>query len=159
MALYLYGCSSVSAPAKSHAMGEPVQAGGLVYTVTEADWRNELSGTTAGIVRAKNRFLVLKITISNSASQELSVPLLHLEDASGNTFEELEEVDGVDNWLGLLRLMSPASHLEGNIVFDVPPAVYSLRVTSSGDPEKETHALIEIPLQASKPQPSPEEKQ
>jgi hypothetical protein len=150
--LLTLGCGSASAPTKTHAMGELVQTGALVYTVTEAEWRNELAGGPSGVIHPKHRFLTLRVNISNSGSQELSVPLLQVEDSSGASYSELDEVEGVDNWLGLLRVLPPAGTMEGRIAFDVPPAVYRLRVTSGGDPEKETNALVEIPLSVPKPE-------
>jgi hypothetical protein len=69
-----------------------------------------------------------------------------MEDVDGNTYMELQEVKGIGNWLGLLRVVAPAQTLQGVIVFDAPAKDYRLRVTDGGDLESERTALIELPL-------------
>jgi hypothetical protein len=144
------GCSS-SGSNQVHQMGEAVPVAGLVFTVQEVDWRNEI-----GSLIPKGRFAVIKLSITNNGGQEISVPLLSLEDIRGNSFPELSQVEALENWLGLLRSLGPAENMQGNIVFDVSPGEYRLRVTGGSDPERERTAYIQIPLSIPKSSPTPE---
>jgi hypothetical protein len=144
-ALLVAGCGQKKQAETIYRMGEPVTVGPLTYTVLETEWRTELG---EGIQQRipKHRFLLLRLSISNASKEAAAAPLLSLEDAAGQSHRELAEVQGVANWLGLLRLVAPGSSLGGTIVFDVPPAEYRLRVASGGDLESERTALIEVPL-------------
>jgi hypothetical protein len=144
-------CSSSGGSSQLKQMGEPVQVAELVFTVQEVDWRNEIGSSIP-----KGRFAVIKLSVTNNGGQEVSVPLLALEDTKGDSFPEVSEVEGLENWLGLLRTLSPADNIQGNIVFDVNPGEYRLRVTGGSDPERERTAFIQIPLSIPKSSPTPE---
>ncbi len=125
-------------------MGERVQLGPLVYQVLESDWRNELG---SGGRTPKERYVFMKMSITNSSSSAVSVPAFTIE-GGGKTFTELsEDMDKVDNWLGLLRNISPSQTEQGWIVFDAPMTAYKLVVTDGGEVGKETSAHIDIPVQ------------
>jgi hypothetical protein len=65
-------------------------------------------------------------------------------DDQGGTHDEISNGTGVPEWLGYLREIQPAATMQGNVIFDVPPAHYKLRVTE----ESESHvAMVEMPLQ------------
>lgn len=150
IALFAVACGQKKQPETAYRMGEPVTVGPLTYTVLETEWRTELG---EGIQQKipKHRFLLLRLSISNTSKQAAASPLLHLEDTAGQAHRELTDVQAVPNWLGLLRLVAPGASLSGTIVFDVPPADYRLRVASGGDPEFERTALIEVPLRLDAP--------
>ncbi len=139
------GCSVTQFRQRIHRMGEVTTVGPVSYNVLQADWRDQL-GEGPSQMNPSHRFLLLTLSITNSAPQAISVPLLTLEDKQGGSFRELSEVKGVANWLGLLRNIDPSAILDGVIVFDVPPGDYRLRVTDCADIERERTALIEIPL-------------
>jgi hypothetical protein len=134
-------CSGTSSKALGYKMGERVPAGSLIYTVLESEWRNELGSKTP-----IHRFLVLRLTITNSGVRVATPPLLTLVHASGSEYSEVSEVEGLPEWMGLLRRVEPANTDDGKIVFDVPTGVYRLRVSDGGEPGQENTANIEIPL-------------
>ncbi len=128
-------------------MGQGVPVGQLTYNVIETKWRSQLGGGPSAKI-PKNRFLLVKLTISNANKQTSSIPEMTLVNASGENFQELTEgIDSVDKWLGVLRNLSPGQTEEGMVVFDVPLGAYKLMVLDGGDPGAEKKALIEIPLQ------------
>jgi hypothetical protein len=59
---------------------------------------------------------------------------------------ELAEIEGVEEWLGVLRNISPAETIQGRIVFEFTPKNYLLRVTDAGEPDRERFAVVYIPL-------------
>ena len=142
---FLYGCAGGGLSEPVHRMGELTPVGPVIYNVLETEWRNQL-GSSIEQELPKHKFLLVRLTITNSGNQEVATPLLSLEDIEGETYMELSEIKGVANWLGLLRIVAPASTIQGVIVFDVPAKDYNLRVTDGGDLEHERTALIEIPL-------------
>ncbi len=128
-----------------YRMGERVPIGPLVYTVLEDSWKTQL-GDALRQRFPQNRFLMLTVSITNSGGMDATVPLLSVEDTNGKTYIESDNGEGVDHWLGLLRNIRPAQTLQGQIVFDVPPATYRLRVTDGGEPGQEKTARIYVPL-------------
>jgi hypothetical protein len=150
-AALLLGCGAQEKASKTpHTMGDRVQVGPLVYTVLEADWENELGdGANARIPR--NRFLVIRLSVQNAGSKELTLPLLTLEDDKRQETLELDNGQGLEDWLGLLRHVTPANTIQGRIVFDVPVAPYQLRLTDAADLEDERTAYVNIPLKLGSP--------
>jgi hypothetical protein len=144
-AAFASGCSKGNASfIGTFRMGERVQAGSLVYQVLESDWRSELG--SAGRT-PKNRYMFVKLSITNTSSNTISVPTLMIEGA-GQTYPEVtEDMDKVDNWLGLLRNIGPSQTEQGWIVFDAPMAAYKLVVTDAGEIGHEKSAHVEIPVQ------------
>ena len=141
------GCStSVKESRISYQMGERAVVGPLTYVVASTHWSGQL-GDVPMLRFPHHRFLTIHVTITNGGGQDVSLPLLSLEDASGERIQELQQGDGVSRWLGLLRTLRPAETIQGNILFDVPAASYRLRLTDGGDPEMEKTAFVEIPLQ------------
>jgi hypothetical protein len=136
-------CTPAAAPdAQLHRMGDRVNAGSLVYNVFEDQWKAQLGqGTDARV--PKDRFFLVRLSVVNGGSAELMVPALILVDDSGKTYEELSNGDQVPQWAGYLRRVKPAETLEGNVVFDVPPKHYRLRVS---DESSQNSRDIDIPL-------------
>jgi len=126
-------------------MGERVQVGPLIYTILEADWLNELPGEASPRV-PQHKFLTIRATVTNSGSREVNMPLLNLVDEANNQILEIDDGKGVEEWFGLYRAIKPADTLPGRFVFDVRPGNYKLQLSDGGDLEKESTALVSIPL-------------
>jgi len=125
-------------------MGERVQLGPLVYQVLESDWRNELGADGRS---PKDRYLFVKVSITNSSGSTISVPAFTIE-GNGKSFPEVtEQMDKVDNWLGLLRNIGGSQTEQGWAVFDAPMATYKLVATDGGEIGSERFAHVDIPVQ------------
>ena len=145
-ALALSGCRRGGGQERVGAMGAPLAVGPLTYTAVETEWRDIIDSPQGQRV-PKNRFLLVHISVLNAASEQKAAPLLQLVDAKGNVYPEIAEGEGVQDWLGYLRLLQPKESRSGRLLFDVPQGAYKLRVSSGGDPESEQTALIDIPFQ------------
>lgn len=152
--LLISGCSNASVeipiesgPGMIYQMGQGVQLGTLTYNVLETNWKSQLGGGPSARI-PKNRYLLVKLTITNGAGQTSSVPEMALVNAAGQSFQEITEgVESVPKWLGVLRNLAPVQTDEGIVVFDVPLGAYKLQVSDGGEIGSEKKALIEIPLQ------------
>jgi Telomeric repeat-binding factor 2. len=131
-------------------MGERVSVGSVTYNVFQADWRSDLE-TPSGRRYPRHRFLVVRLSITNGAGENVNIPLLRVEDAGGKTYMEEDSAEGVDGWLGLLRIIAPAHTEEGAILFDVPPGNYKLHVVDGGDLEQQKVRFVEIPYTIAAP--------
>jgi len=137
------GCAPVApTEIQLHRMGERVTAGSLVYNVFEDQWKAQL-GQGADARVPKDRFFLIRLSVVNGGSTELMVPTLTLLDDAGQTYAELSNGDQVPDWTGYLRRVKPAETLQGNVVFDVPPKHYRLRVA---DETSQKNHDIDIPL-------------
>lgn len=123
-------------------MGDRVELGRLVYNVFDTQWLTHLGEMPGGRVPDK-RFLLVRLSIVNSGGQVATVPTFELTDDRGATHTELSDGSSVPGWMGFLREIRPADSLQGNIIFDVDPAHYRLRV---GDETGERLALVNLPL-------------
>ena len=133
-------------------MGELTTVGPVIYNVLETEWRTDIGESLQQKI-PEHKFLLIRLTITNSGNQDVAVPLLSLEDHEGNSYLEVSDVEGVQGWPGLLRILEPASTIQGVIVFDVPSGEYRLRVTDAGELDKERTALIMIPMSLGGPSP------
>jgi hypothetical protein len=123
-------------------MGERVTVGSFVYNVFDDQWKTELGeGPDARI--PKDRFFLVHMSVVNGGADEYLVPTISLVDDSGQSYMELSNGDQTPSWLGFLRRVKPAETLQGDIVFDVPPKHYRLRV---GDENDRKHEDVDIPL-------------
>jgi hypothetical protein len=141
----LAGCSHGAPRLTESAMGEKVTLGPLIYTVIDSSWRGQL-GDNLKVRSPQQRFLILTLSITNGGGSDVSIPLLSLENSDGRDFLESDNGEGVDNWLGLLRTLSPAQTQEGRILFDVPLTSYKLRLTDGAGPGLERYGWVTIPL-------------
>jgi hypothetical protein len=122
-------------------MGERAQVGSIVYTVFDTRWELSLGEQPTPRIPA-NRFLILNISAVNSAGTAVSIPTFSLIDDNGQVYQELDNGEGVKNWLGFVRRVRPAESAQGTIVFDVPQKRFNLRVAD----EEDHFALVNIPL-------------
>lgn len=127
-------------------MGERVPVGQMTYNVVESAWKTQL-GESFQVRTPEQRFLLIKLSVTNGTGKDVSIPLLTLEAPDGQTYRELDNGEGVDNWFGLLRTISPGETQQGNIVFDVPLTSYKLRILDLADPELQRYVSVRIPLQ------------
>lgn len=152
--LFLTSCSqSPTSQSRLFRMGERVPVGPLIYNVLDTEWKTQL-GDGAEARAAKNRFLLIQLSVTNSGAKESYIPSLTLEDARGTIFREDTGGGSINNWLGLLRKTAPAETIQGRVVFDVPTGAYHLRVSDDADPGHEVSALVDIPLRI-EPEPIP----
>ncbi len=152
--LFLTSCSqSPTSQSRLFRMGERVQVGPLIYNILDTEWKTQL-GEGAEARAAKNRFLLIQLSVTNSGAKESYIPSLTLEDARGTTFREDNGGGSIDNWLGLLRKAAPAETIQGRVLFDVPTGAYHLRVSDDAEPGHEVSALVDIPLRI-EPEPAP----
>jgi len=127
---------------RTYQMGERVPLGHLIYTVFERQWMTQIgSGVDARI--PQNRFYLLRISVLNSGGSDSIVPSLSLVDDSGNVFSETDDGNGVPDFVGALRQVGPAETVQGNLLFDVLPGHYKLKVS---DEEGKQLALVDLPL-------------
>jgi len=143
--LLLGGCQEQRQVRSEYSMGERVLVGQLTYSVVESAWRTQL-GDSFKVRTPEGRFLLIKLSVTNGTGKDVSVPLLTLEGTNGQTYREIADGNGVDNWFGLLRTISPGQTQQGNILFDVPLTSYKLRVPDINDTGFDAYASIQIPL-------------
>jgi Domain of unknown function (DUF4352) len=143
--LLLTGCNRQNSTQINFQMGDRITAGPVVYNVIQTIWRTQMGDIFKTRV-PENRFLMITISATNGGGREVSVPLLTLEGDNGKEYRELENGDGVNNWFGLIRTISPAETRQGNIVFDVPLTSYRLRLTDGSEPGTEKFVWVDIPL-------------
>jgi hypothetical protein len=147
LALTVFGLAACSPkdeePAmRTYQMGERVLMGHLIYTVFERQWMPEIgSGLDARI--PQNRFYLLRISVMNSGGADAIVPTISLVDDAGATFPEIENGEGVPDFIGSLRQVAPAETAQGNLIFDVRPKHYKLKVS---DEDGRQAALVDLPL-------------
>jgi hypothetical protein len=136
-------CSPAAPPEASlRRMGERVTAGALIYNVFEDQWKAQL-GQGTDVRVPKDRFFLIRFSVVNGGSSDLLVPTMNLVDDAGQTYAELSDGDQVPQWAGYLRKVRPAETLQGNVVFDVAPKHYRLRLT---DETAQIARDVDIPL-------------
>jgi hypothetical protein len=145
LAGFLAACNHEYSASKENPMGETVTVGPLRYNVIESNWYGQL-GEGFKIRSAQQRFLAISVSITNGGGSDVAVPLLSVENSSGQSFVEVENGDGLNNWMGLLRNVSPAQTVQGRILFDVPMASYRLRLSDGSGAGVDKYSWVAIPL-------------
>ena len=141
---FLASCSGrtgANIPIRTYQMGERIELPPLVYAVFEKQWLTQL-GDGPDVRYPQNRFLLIRISATNSGSAETFVPNLTVEDDAGNSCGESSNGEGVPRWIGFLRSIKPADTLQGNVVFDCAPKHYRLKLVN----DQGATAYVEIPL-------------
>jgi hypothetical protein len=130
------------------SMGQKVRVGPFTYTVLEARWKASLSNDPQARF-PRNRYVIIRLSVTNSGSDEAAFPQLTLQSGTGQEYQEIiEGVSAVPSWLApLTRNVKPAQTDTGNIVFDVPLGAYKLKVPEPEDVDTPKFALIDIPVQ------------
>jgi len=148
LGVILAGCSrrAGGGAAQVFAIGERVQVGPLIYVVQDLEWRDRLGeGLQAQMPR--HRYLLVRLSVTNSGIREADIPPLSLVGSDGRTHPELERVEGLPEWLGYLRIIQPAATEHGRVVFDVPGGAYRLRVAGLLEDDNEKEAFVQLPYQ------------
>ena len=138
------GCASDSRlkQVRTYGMGERIDMGKFVYNVFDTQWLTHIGeGPSARV--PEQRFFLVRLSITNSGGAEATVPTLTILADSGQTYTELTNGEGVPQWTGFLKRIKPAETLQGNVVFDAPPAHYKLRIA---DESEQRAGLVDIPL-------------
>jgi hypothetical protein len=127
-------------------MGEKADAGHIVYSVLESAWKTQL-GEGHSLRLPHDRFLLLRLSVTNGGPDEAGIPLTTLVSPSGKEYPELTDGAGVEDWLGVLRRLKPNETTFGWALFDAPREDYQLRVSNDAfDPANAKLALIQVPL-------------
>jgi hypothetical protein len=134
-----------------YRMGERVQVGPLIYTVLDTEWRDQI-GDASNPRLPGNRFLAVRLSVTNSGAVTSAVPTAAVIDSHGESHTELNDAGGVPEWLGYIRSVKPADTLIGRVVFDVPAAAYDLKLSNDADPENVISATVDLPLEITRPQ-------
>ncbi|MFB3776259.1 MAG: DUF4352 domain-containing protein [Bryobacteraceae bacterium] len=144
--LCITACTPKATAIRSYTIGEQADAGLIIYTALEAVWRPQLGEAPAPRL-PHDRFLLVRLRITNSSPHDASVPLTTLVSPSGREYAELTDGEGVEDWLGVLRHLKPNETVFGWALFDAPRGDYQLRVSDDAfDPADAQLALIQIPL-------------
>ena len=150
------GCGEVKkeSEGKPWSMGEKVALGPFTYTVLDSEWAQELNGTKGKLI-PKERFLVLRLSVTNGGGESKAISFLQVRDDKGREYPEMQDLEGVKDWMGILRMLPVAGTENGLIVFDVPMGHYRLVVNDGGSAGEERTSLIDLPLNL---RPSEEQK-
>ncbi|MDP9053836.1 MAG: DUF4352 domain-containing protein [Acidobacteriota bacterium] len=145
LSLGFTGCSSLAPKSTPtiYAAGDKASAGSLLYNLTDAESVQQLGDDPSRPRTPKDRFYLIKVSVSNSGSEDQPIPAMTLVDDSGQTYPELADGSGVPNWLGVVRKVGAAQTEQGNVVFDAPMKHYRLRLNDALD-EKEI--AIDVPV-------------
>lgn len=122
-------------------LGERAQIGPLIYTVFDTKWELSLGEPPTPRIPT-NRFYIINVSVVNTAAGVVSVPTFTLIDDDGKAYQELDNGEGIPNWMGFIRRVQPADSAQGTIVFDVPQKHFKLRIAD----EAEDFAMVDIPL-------------
>lgn len=152
LCLFAAGCSSEGSAGstKLYRMGERVQAGPLIYTVLDTEWLDQI-GDGASARLPRNRFLAVRLSVTNSGAVTSDVPPIAAIDFRGESHNEMSDAAGLPEWLGYIRRVQPADTLHGRVVFDLPAAAYQLKVSNDAEPESVIFQKIDVPLQLTRP--------
>ena len=141
-------CKRDPIPVRSYQLGERVKVGRFVYSAFETQWLAQIGeGPEARV--PQQRFFLVRMAVTNSGGDAAAAPNLSVVDDNGTAYEELSNGDGVPQWIGFLRMVGPSDTAQGNLVFDVPPRHYRLRVSDEGG---QNTATIDLPLDFATPQ-------
>jgi hypothetical protein len=143
-ALLLTACGSdeKSYPVRTYPMGEKIRLGHIVYIVYETQWLTHI-GVAPDARVPQHRFFLIRMSATNGAGGDITVPNLSIQDDNGNSYTELSDGAGVPQWVGFLRSVKPAESVQGNTLFDAPPRHYKLKIL---DEDSDKSAWVDIPL-------------
>jgi hypothetical protein len=146
ISLLTTGCSMFSSPknqAVLYAAGDKATVGPLVYNVTDTEVADTLGDDPNNPRTPQDRFVMVKVSVSNSGANDEPIPAMTLVDDGGKTYTELADGAGVANWLGVVRKVGPTQTEQGVVVFDAPTKHYRLRLN---DPLDGKEIAIDVPF-------------
>jgi hypothetical protein len=145
LSIALTGCTTFSAKNKQsiYAAGDKATIGSLVYNLTDAETAQQLGDEASSARAAQNRFYLVKVSVTNSGTEEQPIPGMSLVDEAGQSYNELADGKNVPNWLGVVRKVGVAQTEQGYVVFDAPAKHYRLRLN---DPFENSEIAIDMPL-------------
>lgn len=135
---------------KGYQMGESVRTGPLVYTVLDTEWFDQI-GDSAAPRLPRDHFLAVRISVTNTGSLTSGIPPLTIANSRHVTYAEINEANDLPEWLGYMRSVKPAETLHGRILFDAPTGDYRLKVVDDAEPENQSSATIQMPLELLRP--------
>jgi hypothetical protein len=140
------GCSGFSSSKTLpviYAAGDKATVGPLIYNVTDTEVAQQLGEDPNNMRTPRDRFFLVKVSVSNSSSDEQPIPAMTLVDDTGHNYTELADGANVPNWLGVVRNVGPTQTEQGFVVFDAPTKHYRLRLN---DPADDREIAIDVPL-------------
>lgn len=144
LSILTQGCSTTQKPASAvYAAGDKATVGPLVYSVVDTEVVQQLGDDPQNVRTPQQRFYLIKVSVTNSSSDDQSIPTMTLVDDAGKNYTELSDGTGVANWLGVVRKVAPTQTDQGVVVFDAPAKHYHLRLN---DPLDEKEIAIDVPL-------------
>jgi hypothetical protein len=142
--LLLVGCTKEEKhEARHYGAGEKADVGKLSYSLVDSQIFQQLGDDPANARMPQNRFIVVQVSVANAGSDETAIPGMTLVDDGGQAYNELPDGTGVQQWLGVLRKVSPNQSETGMIVFDAQAKHYRLRLTDEFAAEE---VSIDMPL-------------
>jgi len=143
LSLLLTACSgSPERKIVTYSVGEKASVEKLTYNIVDTQILPRL-GEDSAPRNPQNRFYIVDLSVSNSASDDLPIPGMALVDDSGKVYEELTDGSGVPKWLGVSRRVQANQTEQGSVVFDAPAGHYKLKLTDETDPGD---VFVDIPL-------------
>ncbi len=142
---------AVSEPAVPVAqLGQTVHVGYWTYRVNSAEW---VPGIANGLTyeQPDAAFLVINLSARNEDRSESVLPPVKLIDASGREFSQSSAGALSDGFFSPLKSLNPGVGSRANVVFDVPPGQYRIRL--SGGHLSRDSALVLLPA---RPQNAPD---
>jgi len=136
------GDEEKTSPVLTYPMGDRAPVGHIIYKVFETQWLTQI-GQGADARIPQHRFFLVRLSAVNGFGTDVTVPTFSIEDDRGNTYPELSSGEGVPQYIGFLRSVKPAESVQGNTLFDAPPAHYKLKIA---DETGEKSGYIDIPL-------------
>src|SRR5580698_2656501 len=83
----------------TYQMGERVPLGHMFYTVFDRQWTPQIGrGVDARI--PQNRFYQVRVSVLNSGGDASLIPTIVLVDDAGKSYPEIENGDGIQDFLG-----------------------------------------------------------
>jgi hypothetical protein len=145
LSLALFGCANrgEKKEVKVYPAGDKAVVGPLSYTVVDTQMLLRLGDDPDTARNAQNRFVLVKLAVSNSANAEQPIPAMTLIDDAGQIYPELADGSNVPDWLGVIRKVPPAQTGQGTVIFDAPAKHYRLKLT---DDTTNDDIAIDIPL-------------
>jgi hypothetical protein len=127
-----------------HAMGQNVPVGVFTFIVLETKWELTL-GEGSKARTPQRQFLKVRLSVTNGGGGPAGFPMLSVVNENGTHYRELEDIQELEEPLGLVRLLQAGETDFGWILFDAPQENYLLEVTD-GKIENEQTSLVELPL-------------